>query len=65
MPISRQAVAKHLAALDAAGLVERHRSGREVRYAFDPKPLDEVVEWVETVGDQWTRRLDRLRRELT
>ena len=28
LPISRQAVSKHLAALDAAALVERHRNGR-------------------------------------
>ena len=36
MPVTRQAVTKHLAALDAAGLVERHPAGREVRYTFDP-----------------------------
>jgi DNA-binding transcriptional ArsR family regulator len=64
MPISRQAVAKHLAALDAAGLVERRASGREVRYTFDPQPLGEVVRWAEGVGDTWDRRLGRLRKSL-
>jgi DNA-binding transcriptional ArsR family regulator len=60
MPISRQAVAKHLAALDAAGLVERQASGREVRYTFDPEPLGDVVRWAEDVGDKWDGRLGRL-----
>jgi DNA-binding transcriptional ArsR family regulator len=60
MPITRQAVAKHLAALDAAGLVERQSAGREVRYTFDPGPLGDVVRWAENVGDTWDRRLGRL-----
>ncbi|MGH8952339.1 MAG: ArsR/SmtB family transcription factor [Acidimicrobiia bacterium] len=64
MPISRQAVTKHLAALDAAGLVERHPSGREVRYTFDPGPLGDVVKWADNVGDTWDRRLDRLSRSV-
>ena len=64
MPISRQAVTKHLAALDAAGLVERHPAGREVRYTFDPEPLGDVVKWAENVGDTWDRRLARLGRSV-
>jgi DNA-binding transcriptional ArsR family regulator len=64
LPISRQAVAKHLAALSAAGLVERHPSGREVRYSFEPGPLGDVVRWAEDVGDTWDRRLDRLSRSI-
>jgi DNA-binding transcriptional ArsR family regulator len=64
MPISRQAVSKHLAALDAAGLVDRQASGREVRYTFDPEPLGGLVKWVANVGDTWDRRLERLRRTI-
>jgi len=64
MPISRQAVTKHLAALDAAGLVERHPAGREVRYTFDPEPLGDLVRWAENVGDTWDRRLGRLSRSV-
>ena len=64
MPVTRQAVAKHLAALDAAGLVERQSAGREVRYTFDPGPLGEVVRWAEDVGDTWDRRLGRLSKSL-
>ena len=40
LPITRQAVAKHLAALQRAGLVEPHREGRETRYTLTPAPLD-------------------------
>lgn len=64
MPISRQAVSKHLAALDSAGLVERHASGREVRYKFDPEPLGDLVRWVGAVGDTWDQRLARLSRNV-
>jgi DNA-binding transcriptional ArsR family regulator len=64
MPVSRQAVSKHLAALDAAGLVERQAAGREVRYTFDPEPLGEVVRWAEDVGSTWDRRLRRLSQNL-
>ena len=38
LPISRQAVLKHLNALTEAGLLDRTRSGREVRYQFTPAP---------------------------
>jgi DNA-binding transcriptional ArsR family regulator len=64
MPISRQAVSKHLAALDAAGLITREQSGREVRYSFEPGPLDDVVRWAGEVGDNWDRRLKRLSQSL-
>lgn len=61
MPITRQAVAKHLAALDAAGLVSRSPAGREVRYHFDAAPLEELGRWAADTADTWDRRLQRLR----
>lgn len=61
MPITRQAISKHLSALSAAGLAQRQRSGREVRYVFDPGPLAEMIRWTEQVGQTWDRRLERLR----
>jgi DNA-binding transcriptional ArsR family regulator len=64
LPVSRQAVVKHLAALDAVSLVERQRVGREVVYSFHPDPLGAVVDWVESVGDLWDRRLERLRHQV-
>ena len=39
LAITRQAVAKHLATLSDAGLVDAERAGREVRYRLRPAPL--------------------------
>jgi len=64
MPISRQAVAKHLTLLSRAGLLERERSGRDVRYRLTPEPLSAAMTWMVEVGGQWDRRLDRLARVL-
>ena len=60
LPISRQAVAKHLASLSQAGLLERERTGRDVRYRVTPEPLTEAVTWMAQVGGQWDDRLARL-----
>lgn len=60
LPISRQAVAKHLGALRAAGLVEGHRAGRETRYVLTPAPLADAMEWMADVGGLWDERLRRL-----
>jgi DNA-binding transcriptional ArsR family regulator len=62
LPISRQAVAKHLAALDRAGLVAARREGRETRYTLDPAPMGEAMAWMAGVGAQWDERLARLAR---
>ncbi|MBA2337984.1 MAG: helix-turn-helix transcriptional regulator [Acidimicrobiia bacterium] len=64
LPVTRQAVAKHLAALGGVGLVERTAVGREVRYAAVLDPLAEMTSWVAGVGSEWEGRLERLRRSL-
>src|SRR5947207_15730143 len=64
LPISRQAVLKHLGALADAGLVDRERSGREVRYKVTPAPLSAAVSWMAEVGGQWDERLAALKRQL-
>jgi DNA-binding transcriptional ArsR family regulator len=64
LPISRQAVLKHLGALTDAGLLDRTRSGREVRYRFTPGPLSDAVDWMTAVGAEWDERLAVLRRRL-
>jgi DNA-binding transcriptional ArsR family regulator len=64
LPISRQAVLKHLTALADAGLLDRERAGREVRYRVTPEPLSDAVSWMADVGAQWDDRLGALRRQL-
>jgi DNA-binding transcriptional ArsR family regulator len=60
LPMTRQAVAKHLGALSGAGLVEAQRTGRETRYTLTPAPLADAMEWMAGVGAQWDARLERL-----
>ena len=64
LPITRQAVAKHLDVLRTAGLVAPSREGRDVRYSFDARPLDDAVGWISAVGARWDRRLARLEQRL-
>jgi len=64
LPVTRQAIAKHLAGLRAAGLVVPERRGRETRYRLTPAPLGEAVAWLASVGAEWDERLDALRRHL-
>jgi DNA-binding transcriptional ArsR family regulator len=61
-PLTRQAIAKHLAALAAAGLVTATRAGRETRYRLTPEPLDAAAAWLADVGGAWDERLDALAR---
>jgi DNA-binding transcriptional ArsR family regulator len=61
LPVSRQAVSKHLAALGEAGLVRSARAGRETRYRLTPGALADAASWIERVGREWDERLARLR----
>jgi DNA-binding transcriptional ArsR family regulator len=60
LPMTRQAVAKHLAALADAGLVQARREGRETRYRLDAEPLAGAMEWMAAVGGRWDERLAAL-----
>jgi DNA-binding transcriptional ArsR family regulator len=62
LPISRQAVAKHLATLGRAGLVSQSRRGRESLFELDPRPLADAAAWLTTVGAEWDTRLADLQR---
>ena len=64
LPVTRQAVAKHLSVLAAAGLVTATRSGREKRYEAVPDALDDARVWLDEVGERWDARLRALRRHL-
>jgi DNA-binding transcriptional ArsR family regulator len=65
LPISRQAIAKHLATLDAAGLVERApAAGREVRYRLRDGGLSPAALWLRDTETAWNGRLQRLKEGL-
>jgi len=61
MPVSRQAVTKHLLALEAVGLVRSHRSGRQRIWTVQTDPLGEASEYLVRLSRRWDRALDRLR----
>jgi DNA-binding transcriptional ArsR family regulator len=61
LPVTRQAVSKHLNALGSAGLVASERRGRETHYRLTPEALSQALSWMEQVGAQWENRLDALR----
>ena len=60
LPVSRQAVRKHLTLLEQARLVDASRSGREVRFQANPAPLGDAIAWMAAVGAQWDERLAAL-----
>jgi DNA-binding transcriptional ArsR family regulator len=62
LPVSRQAIVKHLAVLDAAGLVVGSRVGREVRYSLRPAGLDATTRWMSSLAADWDRRLAAIKR---
>jgi len=57
MPVSRQAIAKHLTVLTNARLVESVRVGRELRYRVLGAQLSATARRLETIGAKWDRRL--------
>jgi DNA-binding transcriptional ArsR family regulator len=61
LAITRQAVAKHLATLREAGLVDVQRAGREVRYRLRPAPLRLAARWLDTAAGAWDDRLSALK----
>lgn len=60
LPVSRQAIAKHLAVLEAAGLVESWSVGRERRYRALGAELTALGRRLERIGDAWEARLGRI-----
>jgi DNA-binding transcriptional ArsR family regulator len=59
--LTRQAVTKHLRVLEAAGVVRSVRAGRESLFALEPKPIDDLRRYLETVSGQWDDALARLK----
>jgi DNA-binding transcriptional ArsR family regulator len=64
LPISRQAVTKHLNILLRSGLVEMRRVGRERKHFLDPAPLQELENWLKPYSEALDRRLARLQQHL-
>ena len=62
MPVTRQAVAKHLGVLDRVGLVRATPAGREKRYRVDDAQLARAVAQLSSVGSAWDARLQRIKR---
>ena len=62
LPVTRQAVAKHLAVLDRVGLVRATPAGREKRYRVDDVQLARAVATLSSVGSSWDARLQRIKR---
>lgn len=61
LPVTRQAVAKHLGVLDRAGLVHSAPAGRERRYRVDDQQLARAVAQLADVGSAWDARLQRIK----
>ncbi len=62
LPVTRQAVAKHLAVLDRAGLVTVAPVGREMRYDVDDAQFARAVTQLAAVGSAWDARLSKIKR---
>ena len=62
VPITRQGIAKHLAVLERAGLVEATRTGREVRFAVRQDRLDQATRYMAQVLATWDERLADIKR---
>jgi predicted transcriptional regulator len=62
LPVTRQAVAKHLVVLDRVGLVRSAPAGREKHYQVDEAQLARAVAQLNSVGALWDARLRRIKR---
>ena len=62
LPVTRQAVAKHLAVLDGAGLVHGQTAGRERHYRIDEAQLARALAQLDAVSTAWDGRLQRIKR---
>ena len=59
--LTRQAITKHLRVLEEAGIVRSVRAGRESLFELDPRPLEEMREYLGFVSEQWDQALSRLK----
>jgi len=57
LPVSRQAIARHLEVLHDVGLVEADRVGRELRYRVLGSQLSATARRLDAIGSAWDQRL--------
>ncbi|MEY2565190.1 MAG: hypothetical protein QOH88_3383 [Verrucomicrobiota bacterium] len=60
--ITRQAMTKHLRVLENAGLVRGETAGRECLFELEPRPLEEIRDYLDQVSKQWDVTLSRLKK---
>lgn len=63
LPVSRQAVAKHLVTLRESQLVTSHRDGKEVLFSVCPEQLTATASWMTTLAATWQERLQLLKQQ--
>jgi DNA-binding transcriptional ArsR family regulator len=59
--LTRQAITKHLRVLESVGIVHSTHKGREHIFEFDPRPIENVREYLDLVSMQWDQALSRLK----
>lgn len=59
--LTRQAISKHLRVLERAGIVRGLHVGRESLFAFDPRPLSELHDYLDRMSRRWDDALARLK----
>ena len=59
--LSRQAISKHLRVLKRAGMVHNVRHGRENRFQFDARPIEDISQYLDFVSERWNEALSRLK----
>ena len=62
--MSLNAVSKHIRVLEASGVVERRRKGRDHILSVNTRSLDEVDVWIVRMRRYWEERLDAMERLL-
>jgi DNA-binding transcriptional ArsR family regulator len=64
LPIARPGVSRHLRVLREAGLVEVRQDAQRRVYSLQPKPLEELDDWLATYRALWSQRMDALHTEI-
>lgn len=61
LPVTRQAIARHLGVLEEAGLVESVKVGRELQFRVVGAELSATARRLDAIGTEWDRRLAAIR----